>query len=305
MEKFEVTILGCGSALPTTRHNGSAQILNVREKYFLIDCAEGTQLQLRRHHVQLNRMNHIFISHLHGDHCFGLIGLISTQGLLGRIAPLHIYGPEDIEKVFRPQIDYFCQPHLSFPVEFHPISSKEGGCIYEDRSVCVYNIPLRHRVPCNGFLFKEQPLLPHIRRDAIECYHIPVSQINNIKAGMDYTLEDGTVVPNEQLTTPSAPPRSYAYCTDTVYLPHIAQQMEGVDLLYHEATFSKEDEYLSQKVFHSTTHQAAMIARKAGAKQLMIGHFSTRYDDEQLLLDEAKEIFPNTLLAREGLTCSL
>ena len=299
MEKFEVTILGCGSALPTMRHNGSAQVVNIREKYFLIDCAEGTQLQLRSNHIHLGRMNSIFISHLHGDHCFGLPGLISTQGLLGRTAPLHIYGPHDTENVFKPILDYFCQ-NISFKVVFHPVDTNKHQCVYEDHSVSIYSIPLKHRIPCCGYLFKEKPLLPHIRRDAIERYNIPIWQINNIKAGADFITAEGTTIPNAQLTIPAQAPRSYAYCSDTMFVPDNSQLLEGVTLLYHEATFANKEESLCQKVFHSTARQAAQLAALSHAQQLIIGHFSSRYNDEN-----PQEFFPNTILANEKLTVTL
>lgn len=304
VEKFEVTILGCGSALPTLRHNGSAQIVNIREKYFLVDCAEGTQVHLRSNHIHLSRMNTIFISHLHGDHCFGLTGLISTQGLLGRTAPLHIYGPEDIEGVFRPLLDYFCNG-MEFEVVFHPVDTHQFLPVYEDRSVTVYSIPLKHRIRCCGYLFREKPLLPHIRREAIEHYQIPVSQINNIKAGADFVTNEGVVVPNSELVIQREPPRSYAYCSDTMFKPENAELLHGVNLLYHEATFADAEEKLCARVFHSTARQAAQMAQLSHAQRLVIGHFSSRYEDENILLKEAQSVFPNTILAHEKMTITL
>ena len=304
MEKFEITILGCGSALPTTRHNGSAQVVNIREKLFLVDCAEGTQVHLRRNHISLNRLQTVFISHLHGDHCFGLPGLISTQALLGRTAPLHIYGPEDIENVFRPVLDYFCNG-MQFEVVFHPVDTHQHALIYEDRSLSVYTIPLKHRIRCCGYLFREKPLLPHIRREAIEQYGIPTWQINNIKAGADFVTEDGRTIPHTELTLAREAPRSYAYCSDTAYKPEIAQLLQNVTLLYHEATFADAEEELCSKVFHSTARQAAQIAQMAHAQRLVIGHFSSRYDDESILLQEAQSVFPNTVLASEKLVLTL
>ena len=304
MEKFEVTILGCGSALPTRRHNGSAQIVNVREKYFLVDCAEGTQVFLRENRVHLNRMNHVFISHLHGDHCFGLMGLISTQNLLGRIAPLHIYGSEALESLFRPHINYFC-PNLTFDVTFHPVDTHAHAVVYEDNSLTVYSIPLKHRIRCCGYLFREKPLLPHIRRDAIDAFGIPISQINNIKAGMDWTTPEGDIIPNRLLTTPAAPPRSFAYLSDTTYSPNLAPLLQGVDLLYHEATFASEHKLLARQTHHSTAAQAAQMAKLCNARRLLIGHFSSRYKNEGILLAEAQDIFPETIAAKEGLTIDI
>ena len=304
MEKFEVNILGCGSALPTTRHNASSQVLNIREKLFMIDCGEGTQTQLRRSKLKFSRLNHIFISHLHGDHCFGLIGLLSTFGLLGRTATMHIYSPKELESLMLPQIDFFCKG-MDYKIEFHPFETQQPTLIYDDRSVCVETIPLKHRIPCCGFLFKEKATANHIKRDMIDFYQIPIYMRNRIKNGEDYVLEDGTVVPNARLTMPSEPPRAYAYCSDTRYQPKIIEQIEGVDLLFHEATFASSELVRARKTFHSTASQAAQIARDAKVKRLLIGHFSARYEDERILLDEAAAVFPETMLASENLTVSL
>lgn len=304
MEKFEVNILGCGSALPTTRHFSSSQVVNIREKLFMIDCGEGAQLQLRRSKLKFTRLNHIFISHLHGDHCFGLMGLISTFGLLGRTAKLHIYAHKELERLLKPQLDFFCKG-MTYEVEFHAIDPTRAEMIYEDRSVSVTTLPLRHRIPSCGFLFQEKKTPNHIIRDMIDFYQIPVFELNRIKEGADYVTPDGTIVPNNRLTTPSAPPRSYAYCSDTVCLPGIVPQIKGVDLLFHEATFMHEDAARAKETFHTTALQAAGIARDAEAKQLVIGHFSARYEDESLLLNEAKSVFPNTLLAKENLRITL
>ena len=304
MEKFEVTVLGCGSALPTVKHNGSGMVVNIREKYFLVDCAEGTQVELRRNHIHLNRLFNVFITHLHGDHCFGLMGLISTLGLLGRTAPLHVYGPQDIETLFRPLIDYHCNG-MTYEVVFHPIDTHQNVCIYEDKSLQVFSIPLKHRIRCCGYYFKEKELSRHILKEAIEKYDIPISQINNVKAGLDYVMPNGQIIKNEVLTTPPSPARSFAYCSDTVFRPEIAEMMKGVDLLYHEATFAESEKLLCSKVYHSTAKQAAEIARLAGAKQLMLGHYSSRYNDETILQKEAAEVFENTILAKEGLVVTV
>lgn len=304
MEKFEVNILGCGSALPTTRHFSSSQVVNIREKLFMIDCGEGAQLQLRRSKLKFTRLNHIFISHLHGDHCFGLMGLISTFGLLGRTAPLHIYAHEELERLLQPQLDFFCKG-MTYEVKFHHIDPTKAEMIYEDRSVSVTTIPLRHRIPSCGFLFQEKKTPNHIIRDMIDFYQIPVFELNRIKNGADYVCPDGTIVPNGRLTTPSASPRSYAYCSDTVYQRNILSQIKGVDLLFHEATFMHEDAARAKETFHTTTLQAAEIARDAEVKQLVIGHFSARYENEALLLEETQSLFPNTLLAKENLRITL
>ena len=304
MEKFEVNILGCGSALPTTRHFSSSQVVNIREKLFMIDCGEGAQLQLRRSKLKFTRLNHIFISHLHGDHCFGLMGLISTFGLLGRTATLHIYAHEELERLLQPQLDFFCKG-MTYEVKFHHIDPTKAEMIYEDRSVSVTTIPLRHRIPSCGFLFQEKKTPNHIIRDMIDFYQIPVFELNRIKNGADYVCPDGTIVPNGRLTTPSASPRSYAYCSDTVYQRNILSQIKGVDLLFHEATFMHEDAARAKETFHTTTLQAAKIARDAEVKQLVIGHFSARYENEELLLEETQSLFPNTLLAKENLRITL
>ena len=304
MEKFEVNILGCGSALPTTRHFSSSQVVNIREKLFMIDCGEGAQLQLRRSKLKFTRLNHIFISHLHGDHCFGLMGLISTFGLLGRTATLHIYAHEELERLLQPQLDFFCKG-MTYEVKFHHIDPTKAEMIYEDRSVSVTTIPLRHRIPSCGFLFQEKKTPNHIIRDMIDFYQIPVFELNRIKNGADYVCPDCTIVPNGRLTTPSASPRSYAYCSDTVYQRNILSQIKGVDLLFHEATFMHEDAARAKETFHTTTLQAAEIARDAEVKQLVIGHFSARYENEALLLEETQSLFPNTLLAKENLRITL
>ena len=304
MEKFEVNILGCGSALPTTRHYSSSQVVNIREKLFMIDCGEGAQLQLRRSKLKFTRLNHIFISHLHGDHCFGLMGLISTFGLLGRTATLHIYAHEDLEKLLAPQLEYFCKG-MTYEVAFHSINPNQAEVIYDDRSVSVTTIPLKHRIPTCGFLFQEKQTPNHIIRDMVDFYRVPVFELNRIKNGDDYVTPDGTVVPNHRLTTPSDPPRSYAYCSDTAYLKSIVPQIKGVDLLFHEGTFAQCDAARAKETYHTTAAQAAEIALEAEAKQLVIGHFSARYEDESILLKEAQAVFPNTLLAKENLRITL
>lgn len=300
MEKFELTILGCGSALPTTRHFASSQVVNLRDKLYMIDCGEGSQMQLRRAGLKFSRLNHVFISHLHGDHCFGLMGLISTFGMLGRTATLHVHAPGEFGELLQSQLNFFCKG-LAYPVEFHPTDTTRFAMIHEDRSVEVYSIPLRHRIACCGFLFREKPTLPHIRRDMIDFYRIPLCEINNIKNGHDWTTADGTLVPNSRLTFPAEPPRSYAYCSDTIYTPDLAVYIKGVDLLFHEATFMHRDLKRAEETFHTTALQAAALARDCGAGRLCIGHFSARYEGESELLEEAKTMFNNTILAKEGL----
>ncbi len=298
MEPFRVHILGCGSALPTLRHYASSQVVEVRGKLFMVDCGEGTQMQLRRSRSRFLSLNHVFISHLHGDHCFGLVGMISTFGMLGRTAPLHVYAPSGFGEMFASLLKFFCNG-FDYEVVFHPVDTTESAVIYEDRSLTVTTIPLKHRVPCCGFLFREKPSLPHIRRDMIDALEIPVSQINNIKNGMDWTTADGTVVANSRLVTPPDPARSYAYCSDTAYMPQLHKRLLGVSLLYHESTYGKDNEANARKYFHSTAADAARVARDAGVGRLLLGHYSARYEDETVLLNEAKAVFPDTELADE------
>ena len=304
MEKFELHILGCGSALPTTRHFATSQVLNVRDKLFMIDCGEGCQMQFRRSRLKFSRLNHIFISHLHGDHCFGLLGLISSFGLLGRTADLHIYSPAGLEELLQPMLKFFCD-NLPYKVFFHAFETKRPTLIYEDRSLTVTTIPLKHRIACCGFLFAEQPTLNHIIRDMVDFYEIPLYELNRIKSGEDYVTADGTVVPNARLTIPADPPRKYAYCSDTIYRESVIEQIKEVNLLFHEATFAQKEQARARETFHTTAAQAATVAKKANVKQLVIGHFSARYEDESVLLEEAQMVFPETILARENLCITI
>ena len=298
MEPFRVHILGCGSALPTLRHNASSQVVEVREKVFMLDCAEGTQMQLRRCRVRFTKLSHVFITHLHGDHCFGLIGMISTFGLLGRMATLHIHAPEALGPELDHQIKFFTHD-LGFAVEFHPVDTMVRQIVYEDKSTKVESIPLEHRVPCCGYLISEKPTLPHIRPEMMKCYEIPMSQVNNIKNGADWTTPDGEVIPHERLVRPADPVRSYAYISDTRYLPHLGEQLKGVSTLYHESTYGEDRLSSAEKYCHSTARQAALVAREAGVGKLLLGHYSSRYDDENVLLAEAKNVFENCFLTNE------
>ncbi len=264
----------------------------------MIDCGEGTQMQLRRSRIRFTKISAVFISHLHGDHCFGLIGMISTFGMLGRTAPLHIYAPGEFKQMLDSMMDMFCFG-LGYDIEFHPVDTKENKVIYEDRSLTVTTLPLKHRLPCCGFLFKEKPTLPHIRRDMIDFYNIPVSQRDNIKNGADWTTEDGEVIPNSRLTVAADPVRSYAYCSDTKYMPELSGLVKGVNVIYHESTYGDDNTEMAEKYYHSTARQAAMVARDAEAGKLVLGHYSSRYEDENVLLNEAKEIYSNVELADE------
>ena len=304
MEKFELHILGCGSALPTTRHFATSQVVNLRDKLFMIDCGVGAQMQLRKSRLKFSRLNHIFISHLHGDHCFGLMGLISTFGLLGRTAELHIHSPKGLEELLTPMLNFFCHT-LAYKVIFHEFDTRQTSVVYEDRSMTVTTIPLQHRIPCCGFLFAEKARPNHIIRDMVDFYKVPVYELNRIKNGSDYVTPEGEVIANTRLTRPSDPPRKYAYCSDTIFRPEIVEQLSGVDLLFHEATFAESELARAKETYHTTAAQAARIALEAGVRQLVIGHFSARYEDESILLKEASAVFPNTILAKENLCISL
>lgn len=265
----------------------------------MVDCAEGTQLQLRKTRVAFTRIQAVFISHMHGDHCFGLAGMISSFGLLGRTAPLHIYAPAAMEEYLLMLKRLFCSD-FGYEIVFHAVDTLKHQVIYEDRSLMVESVPLYHRVPCSGFLFREKPGLPHIRRDMIDFYNIPVSQINNIKAGADWTTGDGRVIENARLVTPPDKARSYAYCSDTKYLPELHRIVEGVDVLYHEATYAEAMAENAMKYCHSTARQAAMVARDANVGRLLLGHYSARYErEESALLKEAKEVFERSYLTNE------
>ena len=300
MEKFDVHILGCGSAKPTTQHFPASQVVNMRDKLFMIDCGEGAQIQFCKSHLKFSRLNCIFISHMHADHCLGLVGLVSTFNLLGRTAQLHVFLPKGGESVFAPVIRFFNR-EMTFQVIFHEFDGGKTEQIYEDHSMTVTTIPLEHRMPCCGFLFAEKPSLPHIVREMIDAYEIPLSEINRIKNGADYVCPDGRVIPHARLTKPADSARSYAYCSDTKYKPELAAQLEGVNLLYHEATFCEEDMRKAVSRYHSTASQAAMLARDCHARKLVIGHYSSRYHDLNQLWKEAKAIFPETVLGYENL----
>ena len=298
MQKATLTILGCGSALPTRKNFPSAQLLELRDKQYLIDCGEGTQIRMRQMGVKTARLGHIFISHLHGDHCFGMIGMISSFGMLNRTADLHIHAQPDLEKILKPQLMYFCQD-LPFDVIFHNINPRKNEMIYEDRSIQVFTIPLKHRVPCCGFLFEEKPRDRHIIREMIDFYHIPTWRIPKIKQGEDFVTDEGEIIQNNQLTTSPVAPKRFAYCSDTAYSEKIIPMIEGVDCLYHEATFMEDETIHSNQTEHSTARQAGEIARRANVKKLIIGHYSARYNNQIELLDEAKAVFENTVLGED------
>ena len=299
MAEFNINILGCGSALPTTRHLATSQIVDLRDKLYMIDCGEGTQVQMRRMRVRFGRLAHIFISHLHGDHCFGLPGLISTLGMLGRTGELVVHGPKEVETYLRPMMDLFCRG-MEFEVRFNPVDTRSHSLVMEDRSLSVYSIPLKHRIPTCGYLFAEKPKEAHIIREMTDFYQVPVRCMKDIKQGQDYVTPEGEVIPNSRLTRPAAPSKRYAFCSDTAYNRSIIPIIEGADLLYHEATFAECDLVRAKETFHSTARQAAEIARDAHVKRLVIGHYSARYEDLSELHREAEAVFPGTILGNEG-----
>ena len=304
MEKFEVTILGCGSATPSPKHYTSSQVVDIRGKLFMVDCGEGTQIQLRRSRVAIARINHIFISHLHGDHCFGLLGMVSTFGLLGRTAPLFIHAPEQLWSILEKELTFY-YPDLEYKVEFLGFDPAKTTVVYDDRSLTVTAFPLKHRIPCAGFLFQEKATSDHLDREAADFYGVPQWDYIRIKEGGDFTTKDGTVIPHSRLTTPADPGRSYAYCCDTAYNPAMIPIIKGVNMMYHDCTYAADDADRAKKHFHSTSVDAARSAMEAGAQCLILGHFSARYSDESILLNEAAAIFPNTVLAKENLTVSI
>lgn len=296
---FKVTILGCNSAIPTIKRNPTAQLVNHNERFFLIDCAEGTQVQLRKFRIKMQRINHIFISHLHGDHFFGLIGLMSSMHLLGRNKELHVYGPPPLKEILDLQLEA-SQTDLVYPFIFHPIDPNKHEQIYEDEKLIIKTIPLDHRIPTCGFVFHEKLGKRKLIKEKIKSLNIPVGELLNIKNGADYTDENGNIHNNNIISTDPHPVRSYAYCSDTGYYEKIIPYIQGVDLLYHEATFTHDKVEIAREKFHSTSVDAATIAKKANIGQLIIGHFSTRYETSEQLLAEAKEVFPNSKAAKDG-----
>lgn len=297
---FSLTILGCSSALPTPERFPTAQALNVSEHFYLIDCGEGTQIQLRRNKIKFGKISHIFISHLHGDHYFGLFGLISTFVLLGRKNDLHIYCHQELKNIFAFVTKYFID-EISFKIIFHFLNYQQGELIFENDKLTIESFPLKHKVPTCGFLFKEKTKLRNIKKELVDSLKIPIKEIRKIKEGHDFITKEGKILKNQYLTIPPPRPRSYAFCSDTAYYEEIIPTIENVDLLYHEATFMNDMENSAAITSHSTTIQAAAIAKKANVKKLVIGHYSLRYKDLQPVLDEARSVFNNTIGAEDGL----
>lgn len=296
---MNLTILGCYAATPRTFTNPTSQVLEIKNRLFLIDCGEGTQVQLRKNKIRFSRINNIFISHLHGDHLYGLIGLVSTFMLLNRTTDLHIYGPKGIKELINIQLK-LSNSWTNYGLFFHELESKESEIIFEDEKVIVKTIPLKHRIYTNGFLFQEKIGERKLDLNAVQNYEIDKCYYQKIKNGSDITLEDGRIIENSKLTFDPIPQLSYAFCSDTAYDEKIIPLINEVDVLYHEATFLDSEESLAGKTMHSTAKEAATIALKANAKQLILGHYSTRYENIELFREEAEIIFPNVLLADDG-----
>ena len=296
---MKLTILGCYAATPRTFTNPTSQILEIKNRLFLIDCGEGTQVQLRKNKIKFSKINHVFISHLHGDHFFGLIGLVSTFSLLGRTTDLHIHGPKGIKEIITMQLR-LSNSWTNYDLIFHELQSKESEIIFEDDKVLVKTIPLNHRVYTNGFLFQEKVGARKLNADAVQDYEIESCYYQNIKNGKDIMLEDGRLIENDKLTFDPVPAKSYAFCSDTAYHEGIIPIIQNADVLYHEATFLQSEESLAKKTLHSTAKEAAMIALKSNVKQLILGHYSTRYESIEMFKQEAETIFPEVLLADDG-----
>jgi ribonuclease Z len=296
---MKLTILGCYAATPRTITNPTSQILEIRNRMFLIDCGEGTQVQLRKNKLKFSKINHIFISHLHGDHFYGLVGLISTFMLLNRQTDLHVYGPKGIKEIILLQLRY-SNSFTGYNLYFHELESKESEVVFEDEKVIVKTIPLKHRVYTNGYLFQEKPKERKLNVEAVEKYKIDTAYFRKIKYGGNITLNNGTIILNAELSFDPEPTKSYAFCSDTMYDESIIPLIQNVDVLYHETTFLESEADKAEKTMHSTAKEAARIAKLANVKQLLLGHYSTRYSSIELFKEEAETIFPNVLLGDDG-----
>jgi ribonuclease Z len=297
---FRLTILGSSSAVPSVDRHPTAQLLNVNERFFLIDCGEGTQVQLRRYELNFQRINHIFISHLHGDHYFGLIGLISSMHLLGRNKDLHIFAHKELKEIIDLQLQA-ANTDLNYPLFFHTLPEDNEVIIHEDDNIKVSNLILDHTIKCSGFLFEEKSDLRKVIKSKIIKYNVPINKINSLKDGSDWINPIGNVIKNNILTTKNSKSKKYAFCTDTRFNKQLINKIKEVDLLYYETTFMADLEERAQKTGHSTTLQAAKIAKAAKVKKLLIGHYSKRYKDTTVLLIETKKLFSSSLLSKAGL----
>ena len=296
---MKLTLLGCYAATPRTITNPTSQVLEIRNRMFLIDCGEGTQVQLRKNKLKFSKINHIFISHLHGDHMYGLVGLISTFMLLNRQTDLHVYGPKGIKEIILLQLRY-SNSFTGYNLYFHELESKESEVIFEDDKVIVKTIPLQHRIYTNGFLFQEKPKERKLNVAAVEEYQIDKAYYRKIKYGGNITLDNGQIIPNTELSFDPEPTKSYAFCSDTIYNEAIVPLIQNADVLYHEATFLESEADKAEKTMHSTAKQAATIAKLANVKHLVLGHYSTRYSSIELFQQEAETIFPSVLLGDDG-----
>lgn len=304
MTNFDVHILGCGSATPSLRHLPACQVINFRERLLMVDCGEGAQLSMRRQRLKFSRLTDVFISHLHGDHFLGLPGLLSTLALHQEGGAITIHTTAEGERLLRTIMNVLCRD-TSFDLRYNIFDASKGGVLLDDKNLTVTAFPLYHRVPCYGFRFDEKPKSRHIKGDTVRFYNIPHYRINDIKAGADFVTSDGRIIPNEVLTTDADPSGSYAYCSDTAFDTRVADAVKGVDVLYHEATYGDDSAHKAAPRGHSTAREAAEIARLAGARELVLGHFSKIYLDETPLVEQAREIFPNTIAACEGMTFSV
>ena len=298
---FKLTILGCNSAIPTVNNNPTAQLLNANDHFFLIDCAEGTQVQIRRNKIKFQKISHIFISHLHGDHYFGLIGLLTTMHLLGREKELHIFSDPKLKMIVDAQLSV-SDTDLCYPLFFHPLNSDVNEVLFEDSKIKVSTFPLDHGIRCNGFLFEEKLPSRRIISEKIAELNIPIEKLKELKHGNDYINDAGEIIKNSSVTKCNRDPFSYAFCSDTKYNESIIDNIKGVKLLYHEATFMEDMRDRAYATNHSTTIDAGMIAKKADVNTLLIGHFSQRYRDKSILLNETKSVFQNTIVANQGET---
>ncbi len=304
MEKFEVQILGCGSATPTRRHLPSCQIIDIRDTLYMIDCGEGAQLQARKMGVKFNRLRHIFLSHLHGDHCLGLTGLLSTLSLHHLDGEITVHTFAEGVDMFRRMIDFFCH-ELTYTLNFNTIEPRRA-VILDTPAITVETVPLYHRIPTVGYVFREKPKVRHLRSDMLDFYKVPISQRRNLQLGADFVTPDGTVIPNHRLTTDPDPSRSYAYCSDTIFDPRVAHDVGQVTAMYHEATYADDSADKAKARFHSTARQAGEIARMAPAERLIIGHYSKTYTNESLHLAQAKEAFGGEVIAAtEGMRINI
>ncbi len=297
---FKLTILGCSSAVPEIDKHPSSQLLNSNENFFLIDCGEGTQLRLKENNINFQRISHVFISHLHGDHFYGLIGLINSMHLLARKKELHIYSHIELKKIINSQLQV-SNTVLNYPLFFHEISKDSEEILFENEDISIENILLEHRINCSGFIFREKKFKRKIDKDAIVKYNVPDFYLNNIRSGDDFINLKGEIIKNKQLTKKAKLANSYAYFSDTIYKKSISKKIEEIDLLYHEATFLEKHKNLAEKTGHSTALQAAMIAKKADVKHLLLGHFSKRYKNLDLLKNEAQNVFNNVIIAKSGM----